>query len=155
MQHRAFASASPRRQINAIRSIADAPIGSAHLACACGGAPFNASVRSHMQVRKYTQRWMKGSLEAFSSVLSSFKPEQNPQYGERIMKMIRGEPIKPATLAKMTRDEQFAATMFRRFTEVYNCIERLKDCEAYVGSSLSNEVELPDMPICSLSLKHI
>ena len=77
---------------------------------------------------------MKGSLDAFASVLASSKPEHNPQYGDRLMKSLRGEPLEPVTLAKMTRDEQFAATMFRRFTEIHNCIERLKDCEAYVGS---------------------
>jgi len=49
------------------------------------------------------------------------------------MKNLHGEAQDPPQHPKLTRDEHFAIKLFRGFTEINACIERLKDCETYIS----------------------
>jgi hypothetical protein len=66
-------------------------------------------------------------------MIASSTEDQKKEVGERLMKSLHGEPVAPPKQPKLTRDEHFTVKLFRGFTEIHACIERLKDCETYIG----------------------
>jgi hypothetical protein len=72
-------------------------------------------------------------VNAVAPLVASHTAKEEREVGERLIKSLHGvaqDAVKPPVL---TRDEQLTLALFRGFREIHGCIERLRDCETYIG----------------------
>lgn len=83
-----------------------------------------------MKIGPNTSVFVKGALDATVPIISKVKP--NPAINDSIWKKLAGEPATDPVPAPISAEEKHVMRLFWVFTEIYGCIERLKDCEIYV-----------------------
>ena len=87
-----------------------------------------------MRQLPYTQALSRATTKAVTPILGRATKEQHADVGARLMDTLNGREHRPFSYGpKLSRDEHFAVRMFRHFTEIHKCVERLRDFETLVA----------------------
>jgi hypothetical protein len=73
-------------------------------------------------------------MQAVSPILARATKEEHADVGARLMDTLHGRKQEPfGSGPKLSRDEHFATRMFRHFSEIRKCVERLRDIETLIS----------------------
>jgi hypothetical protein len=82
----------------------------------------------------HTQTLSRTISQAITPILARATREEHADVGARLMDTLHGREQRPFGAGpKLSRDEHFATRMFRHFSEVRKCLERLKDVETLIS----------------------
>lgn len=87
-------------------------------------------MRTPGKMRAFTTRMLASIPSIFTRAIDNDRGNAE----DRAWASLLGHQIPDLTVPpRLTRDERFGVNMFRGFTEIHACIERLKDCETYIS----------------------